>query len=230
MRIRNLFLRIRIRVFPSISKKWRKTLISNVLWLLYDFLSLRNAVMYWLKELDPHPDPLVTTSTDSRIRNPSRSVPKCHGSRTLVPRPKGTYWFSDFCMISGILASLSHRVPTPPPLPLNVTPGGKSNLKGWTNSGGPLLNSLLWGLSLISNCYLCCCKPWWRMLCQLSRRLPWNAWKVSLPSLSATHLKHNFHFSRYTGRVQINFVRPKRYPTYAAKHFSVLFLPGLLLL
>ncbi len=32
------------RIFPSTSKKWRKFLISNVMWLLYDFLSLKNDV------------------------------------------------------------------------------------------------------------------------------------------------------------------------------------------
>ncbi len=74
--------------FRQQAKKWRKTLTSTVLWLLYDFLSLKNVNVpskrnkrkkldkkkyfcwrlvegHWLKEQDP--DPLVT-STDPKIR------------------------------------------------------------------------------------------------------------------------------------------------------------------
>ncbi len=40
--IRNLF--VRIRILPSRSKKWRKTLIFTVFWLRYDFISLKNDV------------------------------------------------------------------------------------------------------------------------------------------------------------------------------------------
>jgi hypothetical protein len=43
----NLFVRIpiRIRILSSTSKKWRrKTLISTILWLLYDLLSLKNDI------------------------------------------------------------------------------------------------------------------------------------------------------------------------------------------
>ncbi len=39
IRIRHYF--VRIRVLPSTSKKVRKTLISNMLWLLFDFFSMK---------------------------------------------------------------------------------------------------------------------------------------------------------------------------------------------
>ncbi len=50
----------------QLAKKWRKTLIPTVLWLFYDFLSLKNDVfcsrleVHWLKQqnLDPELDPL----------------------------------------------------------------------------------------------------------------------------------------------------------------------------
>ncbi len=42
LRIRNLF--VRTRILPPTSKKRRKTWISTVLWLLYDFLFLQNDV------------------------------------------------------------------------------------------------------------------------------------------------------------------------------------------
>ncbi len=44
IRIPNLFVRTRIRILLSTSKKWRKTLKSTVLWLLYEFLFLKNDV------------------------------------------------------------------------------------------------------------------------------------------------------------------------------------------
>ncbi len=71
--------------FHQQTKQWRKTLISNILLLLFYFLSLKNGVnvpskrnkhkkLFLLaswrsltKEKDPHPDPLVT-STDPRTQ------------------------------------------------------------------------------------------------------------------------------------------------------------------
>ncbi len=81
-------------IFPSTRKNCRKTLISSVFWLLYDLLSLKNHVnvpskrnkhkryiflcLSWRsltkKGFRSHPDPCQCHG----------SVPKCHGSRTLM--------------------------------------------------------------------------------------------------------------------------------------------------
>ncbi len=86
------------RSFYDQAKIVRKTLIPTVLWLPYDFLSLKNDVNdfekqvifcchlegHWQKyqDPDPNPDPLVRGTV--RIRGSrSGSVSKCHGSATL---------------------------------------------------------------------------------------------------------------------------------------------------
>ncbi len=91
-----------LRILPSSSKITTKTLIPSVLWLLCDFLSLKNDENFasksnkqktegkknkfllpsWrslTKIADSDPDPLVR-GTDPRIR----IRPKCHGSATLL--------------------------------------------------------------------------------------------------------------------------------------------------
>jgi hypothetical protein len=105
-----LFVRIRIRIWilPSSSKKSKKILISTVLCLLYDFLSLKNYVnipsksnkqrilernLFLLASWKP-PD------ENSRIRIRIHksvirigSVPKCHGSTTLLTGLVVKEWF-----------------------------------------------------------------------------------------------------------------------------------------
>ncbi len=110
-------LRIRIRwmdryVFGSVSQRYRsgswsgsfyhqakivrKTLIPYVLWLLFDFLSLKNDVNAPFKKICFF-GVLKVNDKDSRIRirihwseawiRGSGSTPKCHGSATLLKRP-----------------------------------------------------------------------------------------------------------------------------------------------
>ncbi len=114
IRIRNLFVRTRFRVRILTSNKqqknWRKTLISTVLWLLYEFLSLNNDVDvssksnkhreknnnfcwrvegHWRKEQDPEPEKI-------RIRVSSGSVPKCHGTEHSKLAMRGISDFAGF--------------------------------------------------------------------------------------------------------------------------------------
>ncbi len=73
--------------FHHQAKIERKTLISTVLRFLYDFFSVfrnRIQICMYLCLPDPHPDPLDRV-TNRRIRvRGSWSVPKCHGSTTLL--------------------------------------------------------------------------------------------------------------------------------------------------
>ncbi len=75
---------IRIRILPSSIKKVRKTLVSTLLWLIYDFFSLKIDVnvpfVDILKALTKRPGPGLNSVV--RIRG-SGSVPTCHGSTLL---------------------------------------------------------------------------------------------------------------------------------------------------
>ncbi len=106
--------RICIRILPS-SKDSKKTLISTLLWLLYDFFSLQNDenvlvfriwILIWIQ---------IRMFLASRIRksevriresgSASGSVPKCHGS-AILPAPFWPSW------------TLLQKNPDPQALPL----------------------------------------------------------------------------------------------------------------
>ncbi len=84
-----LFVRIRIRILPSSTiKKWRKTLISTVLWLLYDFLSLKNDVNVPSKR-NKHNNLLASwRSLTKRTGSTSGSVSHKYGTDPLPVRTK----------------------------------------------------------------------------------------------------------------------------------------------
>ncbi len=99
---------------PSASKKLRKALISTVLWLLYEFSSLKNDKKvptvpsksiqnifcwhlegHWRKEQDQHPDPdMLVKGTDPRIRVRIRI-------RTKISRIRNTVCCKIFELVSG---------------------------------------------------------------------------------------------------------------------------------
>ncbi len=99
--------------FNQQAKNWRKTLISTVLWFLYDFLSLKNDVSvpsksnkhknlekkYFLlasgRSLTKRAGSEAgSASVSQRYGSASGSVSKCHGSGTLVT---GTYLGAEIC-------------------------------------------------------------------------------------------------------------------------------------
>jgi hypothetical protein len=86
-----------LRIFPSSSKNNKKSFIYTVLWLLYDFLFLKNDVNLpvFLGLPDPHPAPLVRGIWIRGSWFASISVPKCHGSATLIKiyKKNWTLWF-----------------------------------------------------------------------------------------------------------------------------------------
>ncbi len=59
---------VRIRIIPSLSKNRKKTLIYTVLCLLYDFLSLKNDVMYLQKVAG------ISQVTDEKNRTQTRKL------------------------------------------------------------------------------------------------------------------------------------------------------------
>ncbi len=76
----------------SSSKNSKKTLDGTVLWLIYDFLTVFRIRIRIRRFLGLPGSPSGSVKTDVRIRgsgSASRSVPKCHGSTTLLLRTVG---------------------------------------------------------------------------------------------------------------------------------------------
>jgi hypothetical protein len=99
--------------FHKQAKKWRKNLIYTVLWLLYDFLFLKNDVNV-PSERKKHKNFLFASwrSLTKRAGSGARSVPKCHGSGTLVSIFLiffGAWHMSSFCEWRKLTTQISTR-------------------------------------------------------------------------------------------------------------------------